>query len=51
MLRLQKLLEDSSVWRVVETLANALLAEGHLSGEPLRKILSPLHERVGGSEM
>jgi hypothetical protein len=49
LLRLQNLLEDSSVWRVVEILADALLAEGQLSGEPLRKILSPLTERVDGS--
>jgi len=50
LLRLQKLFEDNRVWQVVETLADALLAEGQLSGEPLRKILSPLTERVDGNQ-
>jgi hypothetical protein len=40
--RLQEWMEDESVWRVVECLADALLAEGTLQGEPLRQILSPL---------
>lgn len=44
LLRLQKLLEQAGVWRVLETLADALLAEGQLQGEPLRKILAPLTE-------
>jgi hypothetical protein len=42
MLRLNELLEERGVWQVVETIADALLTEGHLQGEPLRKILSPL---------
>jgi hypothetical protein len=42
LLRLQELLEDSSIWRVVGCLADALLVEGHLQGDPLRQILSPL---------
>jgi hypothetical protein len=42
MLRLRELLADSGVWRVVEELAEALLSEGQLQGEPLRKILAPL---------
>lgn len=45
MLRLHELLEDSVVWRVVETLAGVLLTEGQLQGEPLRKILSPLTDK------
>jgi len=47
MLRLHDFLEQSSVWQVVESLADELLAEGHLHGEPLRKILSPLTEENG----
>lgn len=44
MLRLQELLDENSVWRVVEALAAALLAEGQLQGESLRAILAPLTE-------
>lgn len=42
MRRLQEWMDDDNVWRVVENLAEALLSEGTLQGEPLRKILSPL---------
>jgi hypothetical protein len=42
MRRLQEWMEDDFVWRVVECLADTLLAEGTLQGEPLRLILSPL---------
>jgi hypothetical protein len=42
LLRLQEWMDDGLVWRVVEALADALLAEGQLQGEPLRRILSPL---------
>jgi hypothetical protein len=42
LLRLQEWMEDRVVWQVVETLADALLAEGQLQGEALRRILSPL---------
>jgi hypothetical protein len=42
LLRLQEWMEDRLVWRVVEELADALLEEGQLQGEPLRRILSPL---------
>lgn len=42
MLRLREWLENSDTWRVVECLADALLAEGTVQGEPLRQILSPL---------
>jgi hypothetical protein len=42
MLRLREWLESSDIWQVVECLADALLAEGTVQGEPLRRILSPL---------
>lgn len=42
MRRLQEWMEDDAVWGVVESLADALQAEGTLQGEPLRQILSPL---------
>jgi hypothetical protein len=47
MLRLKELFADSSVWQVVETLADVLLAERQLHGDPLLKILSPLIEKSG----
>ena len=47
MRRLQEWMEDGSVWRVVECLADALLAESTLQGELLRQILLPV---VAGKE-
>jgi hypothetical protein len=46
MLRLHEWLENSDIWRVVECLADALLVEGTVQGEPLKKILSPLVDGV-----
>ena len=42
LLRLQEWMEADHIWQVVETLADTLLVEGRLQGEPLRRILSPL---------
>ena len=46
--RLLEWLEDDTIWQVVECLAAALLAEGTVQGETLRKILSPLTEGSRG---
>jgi hypothetical protein len=46
MLRLREWLENSDIWRVVECLADAVLAEGTVQGESLRQILSPLFAGV-----
>lgn len=40
--RLQEWMADAAIWQVVETLADALLAEGAVQGEALRKLLAPL---------
>ena len=49
MRRLQEWMEDDAVWRVVESLADALQTEGTLRGEPLRQLLSPL--TAGGNRV
>lgn len=40
-------MEDAAIWQVVETLADALLAEGIVQGEALRKLLAPLTPLAG----
>lgn len=42
MRRLQEWMAADAVWQVVERLADALLTDGVLEGEPLRQMLSPL---------
>lgn len=47
MRKLGEWMADDGIWRVVERLADALLEQGTLEGDPLQRILAPL-EGFGG---
>ena len=47
MRKLQEWMTNNAIWRVVEQLADALIAQGMLHGESLQHILAPLEESRG----
>lgn len=47
MRKLRELFDNTALWPVVERLAEALVAEGMLEGDPLRAILEPLEDFRG----